>query len=88
MTPLNNNFNLSPEQTQQLLKIAGQKLGADPAQLQQQLESGRLNDLLGRMNPQQSAQLNHLLQNPEALKQTLSSPAVRAMLGSLLGGRQ
>lgn len=87
MTPLNNNFDLTPEQTQRLLNIAGQKLGADPARLQQQLESGRLNDLLGRMNPQQSARLNQLLQDPEALKQTLSSPAVRLMLNNLLGGK-
>ncbi len=85
---MNNNFDLSPEQAQRLLNIAGQKLGADPNHLKQQLESGRLNDLLGQMNPQQSAQLNRLLQDPEALKQTLSSPAVRAMLGNLLGGRK
>ena len=85
MTPLNNNFNLDPQQAQQLLKIAGQKLGTDPNQLRQQLESGRLNDLLGQMNPQQAARVNQLLQDPEALKQTLSSPAVRAMLAGLLG---
>jgi len=82
---LNNNFDLTPEQTQRLLNIAGQKLGADPARLQQQLESGKLGELMGRMNPQQSARLNQLLQDPEALKQTLSSPAVRAMLSNLLG---
>ena len=85
MTPLNNNFDLTPEQNQRLLNIAGQKLGADPARLQQQLESGKLGELMGRMNPQQSARLNQLLQDPEALKQTLSSPAVRAMLSNLLG---
>ena len=82
---MNNNFNLDPQQAQQLLKIAGQKLGTDPNQLRQQLESGRLNDLLGQMNPQQAARVNQLLQDPEALKQTLSSPAVRAMLAGLLG---
>ena len=84
---MNNNFDLTPEQTQRMLNIAGQKLGADPARLQQQLESGRLTDLLGRLNPQQSARLNQLLQDPEALKQTLSSPAVRLMLNNLLGGK-
>ena len=84
---MNNNFDLTPEQTRRLLNIAGQKLGADPAQLQQQLESGRLNDLLGKMDPQQSARLSQLLKDPEALKQTLSSPAVRLMLNNLLGGR-
>lgn len=84
---MNNNFDLSPEQTQRLLNIAGQQLGADPGQLRQQLENGGLAELMGRMNPQQAAQMNQLLQNPEALRQTLSSPAVRMMLGKLLGGR-
>ncbi len=84
---MNNNFDLSPEQTQRLLNMAGQQLGADPGQLKQQLENGGLNDLMSRMNPQQSARLGQLLQNPEELRKTLASPAVRLMLKNLLGGR-
>ena len=85
---MNNNFDLTPEQTQRLLNIAGEKLGADPAQLQQQLESGRLDQLLGRLDPQRSAELSRLLKDPEALRQTLSSPGVRAILQAVLGGRR
>ena len=85
---MSNNFDLTPEQTQRLLSIAGEMLGADPAQLQQQLESGRLDQLLGRMDPQKSAELSRLLKDPEALRQTLSSPGVRAMLQAMLGGRR
>ena len=85
---MNNNFDLTPEQTQRLLNIAGEKLGADPAQLQQQLESARLDQLLGRLDPQRSAELSRLLKDPEALRQTLSSPGVRAMLQAMLGGRR
>ena len=88
MSCLNNNFDLTPEQTQRLLNIAGEKLGADPAQLQQQLESGRLDQLLGRLDPQRSAELSRLLKDPEALRQTLASPGVRAMLQAMLGGRR
>ena len=88
MSCLNNNFDLTPEQTQRLLNIAGEKLGADPTQLQQQLESGRLDQLLGRLDPQRSAELSRLLKDPEALRQTLSSPGVRAMLQAMLGGRR
>ena len=88
MSCLNNNFDLTSEQTQRLLNIAGEKLGADPTQLRQQLESGRLDQLLGRLDPQKSAELGRLLQDPEALRQTLSSPGVRAMLQAMLGGRR
>ena len=47
---MDHNFNLSPEQTQQLLNIAGEKLGADPEQLRQQLESGKLDGLMGKLD--------------------------------------
>ena len=52
------------------------------------MESGRLDQLLGRLDPQRSAELSRLLKDPEALRQTLSSPGVRAMLQAMLGGRR
>ena len=88
MSRLDHNFNLSPEQTQQLLNIAGEKLGADPEQLRQQLESGKLDGLMGKLDQQKANELGRLLNDPEALRQTLSSPAVKAMLNALLGGRK
>lgn len=85
---MNNNFDLTDEQTRRLLKIAGEKLGADPSRLRQQLENGQLDQLLGILDGQNSARLSRLLNDPEALRQTLSSPGVRAMLQAMLGDRR
>lgn len=86
MWRLNNNFNLTEEQTRRLLNLAGEKLGTDPAQLQSRLEQGSLDGVLGGLDEEKRARLSGLLADPEALRQTLSSPAVRAMLKNLLGG--
>ena len=37
---MNNNFNLSPEQTDALLSMASKKMGIDPADLRRQMQSG------------------------------------------------
>jgi len=82
---LSNNFNLTDEQARRLLNLAGEKLGTDPDRLRSRLEQGSLDGVLGRLDEEKKARLNSLLADPEALKQTLASPAVRAMLKNLLG---
>ncbi len=84
---MNNNLNLSPDQVDSLLKMAGEKLGTDPNQLRQQLENGNLNNILGKMDPGSAAQVNKVLQDPQALQQMLSSQKVQIMLKTLLGGK-
>ncbi len=84
---MNNNLNLSPDQVDSLLRMAGEKLGTDPNQLRQQLESGSLGNILGKMDPGSAAQVNKVLQDPQALQQMLSSQKVQVMLKALLGGK-
>jgi len=81
---LNHNFNLSPEQMQQLLNLAGQKLGTDPNQLKTQLEGGALDGVLDKMDPAAAAQVGRILNDPAALRETLGSPKVKLMLAALL----
>ena len=50
-------MNLSPKQIDGLLKMAGSRLGRDPQQLRQQLESGNLQQITQGMNPQQQQQV-------------------------------
>ena len=82
---MNNNFNLSPDQLDQLLGVAGQKLGTDPQQLKSQLQSGALDGVMNRIPPEKAQEINALLQDPQALEQFLSSPKVKMMLAALLG---
>lgn len=78
-----NNFNISPDKQNALLKMAAQKLGKDPEELKSQLESGKLDSLTQNMDAKSLGQLNSLLQNPKAVETLLGNDKIRAMLGNL-----
>lgn len=80
--------NLSEEQLNALLTVAGQKLGRDPQQLRAELESGKVDKLMRGMDSASAKKVNQVLQNPEALKAALNNDKIKAMLNSLLGGRK
>lgn len=75
-------FSPTPAGMDALLSAAGKQLGTDPQQLRAQLEKGDVQQLLGRMSPQRSAQIGKLLQNPQQLEQLLRSPQVKKLLDS------
>lgn len=83
-----NNLNLSDDKLNTMLGIVGKKLGQDPEQLKQQLEQGKLDNVLSNMNPKTAGQINGLLQNPKALEAMLNNPQVQGMLSNMLGGQK
>ncbi|MEG0899115.1 MAG: hypothetical protein RSD67_00020 [Oscillospiraceae bacterium] len=82
-----NNTNLNPDQLNNLLNIAGKKLGTDPNQLRKNLESGKMNDVIKNMSPAQAAKINQLMSNPKALELMLNTPQARELLKRLSGGK-
>lgn len=79
------NFNLSQQQMDALLKLAGQRMGTDPAALRQQMQSGRVDGLLNGLPQDKQAQLGALMQNPAALEQLMQNPKVQQLLKGLMG---
>ena len=73
-----NPWNLSPQQVDQLLKLAGARLGVDPQTLRSQLEQGSLESLKGPDNQE-------LLSDPKRLRQAMGGESAKGLLGSLLG---
>ena len=61
---------LDPKQVDQLLAAAGKKLGVPPAQLRQELESGKY---------------DKVLKNPEMVEKLVSSPQAQALYQKLSG---
>ena len=82
---MDNKFNLSEEQMNSLLQIAGAKLGTDPNQLKQKLMSGSFDDVLKKLGTQNASQINRLLSDTKALEQLLASDQARQLINSLLG---
>ena len=80
-------MNLSPKQIDGLLKMAGSRLGRDPQQLRQQLESGNLQQITQGMNPQQQQQVVEILKDPQAIARFVENPQVQQMIAQLMKGR-
>lgn len=80
------NLKLSDEKMAALLNMAGKKLGQDPAQLRDQLESGNLGNLLKNMDPKSADKVNAVLKDPKALEALMANDQVKNLLSSLMGG--
>ena len=80
-------MNLSPKQIDGLLKMAGSRLGRDPQQLRQQLESGNLQQITQGMNPQQQQQVAEILKDPQAIARFVENPQVQQMIAQQMKGR-
>ncbi|WP_301844916.1 hypothetical protein [uncultured Ruminococcus sp.] len=76
---------LDPKQVDQLLAAAGKKLGVPPAQLRQELESGKYDKVLKNMSLKDSAMLQKVLKNPEMVEKLVSSPQAQALYQKLSG---
>lgn len=73
------------QELQALLNLVAQRLGKRPDELQQQAQSGNLQNLLSNMNPNDAAKLQQVLGDAEATKKLLSSPQAQALLKKLNG---
>ncbi len=79
------NLNLSETNKNLLLKLAQQKLGADPEQLRKQMDAGNAEELMKNLDPKTQAKVSSLLQNPQALNALLQNPQVQNLLKNLSG---
>lgn len=62
------NLNLSQSQLDNLLKVAGKKMGKDPEVLRGQFERGEFDQVLGGLDPATQRKIAELAKNPKALE--------------------
>lgn len=73
-------------QLQAMLKVVGEKLGMPPEVLRQQLESGKFDQAIAGMQPQDAAKFRQALANPQKLNQMLGSRQAKALYEKLTKG--
>lgn len=78
-------FQLSQSQMDRLLAMAGKKMGTDPDKLKQQMQNGQANALLDGLPKDKQAQINALMQDPQAVEQFMQNPKVQQLLRGLMG---
>lgn len=67
-----------------LIQEASKKLGVNSKELQRQVESGKLDDLLKKMPPKQAQSFQQILNNPELAKKMMQSPQVQQMMKNFI----
>lgn len=80
---MSNYQQISPQQLDLLLKMAGKQLRIDPNILKQQLESGDLSSISAKLGGQTGQQLNQLLSNPQKAQQMVSQMDLQQLLKNL-----
>lgn len=67
-----------------LIKQAGRSVGANPNELKQSIDSGKLDDLLKKMRPADAAKFQQIVNNPQLSKQLLNTPQAQALIKKFL----
>lgn len=80
---MSNYQQISPQQLDLLLKMAGKQLRIDPNTLKHQLESGDFSSISAKLGGQTGQQLNQLLSNPQKAQQMVSQMDLQQLLKNL-----
>lgn len=67
------------------MSLASKKMGKNPEQMRQQLQSGDLQGLLGGLPQGQQQRIQQLMNDPAAIQQLISNPRVQQLLQGLMG---
>lgn len=79
---------MNHEQLEAMLRSAAQRMGTTPEALQRAVQNGDLSSMLGRLDQNQAAAMEHVLSDPEAAKKLLSTPQAQALLRLLGQGNE
>lgn len=63
-----------------LIQQAGRSAGVNPNQLKQVVDSGKLDDLLKKMRPQDAQRFQQILSNPQLAQQMLNTPQAKRLI--------
>lgn len=71
------------DQMQDLIGKASQAIGTTPQQLKDQIDGGRLDDIVRKLPPQQAKSFQELLKDPEKAKQLMETPQAKMLMKKL-----
>ena len=81
---MSNNLNITPEMVDALVNTAAQKTGLSEDKLSALAKSGKIQEMLKNLKPDQAAKLQKIISNKQLAEQLLSSPQARDLLSKLL----
>lgn len=73
------------EQMNSMIEMLSQRLNAEPTQVKDALEKGKLDKVLMNMDSKQAQKISAILSDPEQSKKVLSTPQAQALIKKLMG---
>ena len=73
------------EQMNSMIEMLSQRLNAEPEQVKDALEKGKLDKVLMNMDQKQASKISAILSDPEQSKKVLSTPQAQALIKKLMG---
>lgn len=68
-----------------LIKQASSQSGTNPQELKNAIDSGKLDELLKKMNPRDAQKFNEIINNKALAEQMLKTPQAQALIKSFMG---
>ena len=73
------------EQMKSMIEMLSQRLNAEPEQVKEALEKGKLDKVLMNIDQKQASKISAILSDPEQSKKVLSTPQAQALIKKLMG---
>lgn len=75
------------KQVQDIINSLAQKLGQKPEALQNNVQNGDVNKILGRMDSKQAQKVQNILNDREQTEKILNTPQAQALIKKLMGDK-
>jgi hypothetical protein len=63
-----------------LIGKASEKIGTSPETLKQQIDAGRVDDIIRKLPPKQAENFKNILNNPEMAKKLMETPQAKMLM--------
>ena len=87
MSNQNNNQQDNNMNVDNLLKSVSNKLGKNPEDLKNASQSGKMENLLNNLNPNDAQKIQKILSDKNAANKILSTPQAQSLIKQLLGDK-
>ena len=70
-----------------LIGKASQTIGTSPQQLKQQIDNGKLDDIVRKLPPQQAKSFQEIISDPEKAKKLMDTPKAKLLMKKLFNSK-
>lgn len=72
--------NYNSQNLGELIGRASEKIGTSPQNLKQQIDSGKVDDIIRKLPPKQAENFKNILNNPEMAKKLMETPQAKMIM--------